>query len=323
MSFVRGSKIIVDWHNYGYSILAQKSLYRPLVPLYRWYEVGLGRRIGDANLAVSDAMARDLRGNRFQLKTPVYVLHDRPAAIFQPMASKQDRLAFLSRLNETSKHAQDIVDGAVRLIVSSTSWTPDEDFGLLLDSLVAYADADADADNGGAPSEPRRPIIAIITGKGPEKAKYISRIQELELANRLPGVQILTTWLSNRDYAALLASADLGVSLHKSSSGYDLPMKVVDMFGAGLPVAAYSSFASFAELVQEGINGCGFETSAQLAVILRRLLSDQGASELAKMKQGAIKEGSLRWDDEWDRVVAGLIQKAGANSNRGGPHTSE
>ena len=295
---------MVDWHNYGHSILAQKALHRPLVPLYRCYETLLGRFLGDANLAVTDAMARQLRAPGFGLRGPVHVLHDRPAPIFQPLASAADRLAFLSRLPETSARAADIVEGSVRLVVSSTSWTPDEDFGMLLDALVAYANppaASADA------HEPPSPLLAIITGKGPDQAKYLARIRDLDDAGRLPGTRVLTAWLSNRDYASLLAAADLGVSLHKSSSGVDLPMKVVDMLGAGLPVAAYSAFESFGELVHEGDNGVGFETAPQLAAILRRLLSASGAAELARLRRGAAREGSLRWDDEWDRVVAPLM----------------
>ncbi|KIL93540.1 hypothetical protein FAVG1_03522 [Fusarium avenaceum] len=297
VSLMRGSKLVVDWHNYGYTILAQnKWYYKPLVPVYRWYETGFGRYLGDVNLAVTDAMARQLKVKPFSVKRPVYTLHDRPAEVFQPILSNAERLAFLSRLPETKDIAKDIVDGAVRLIVSSTSWTPDEDFGLLLDALVSHAS-----------SPEALPILAIITGKGPQKEHYLERIQALQEEGKLPGVRVITAWLSTRDYASLLASADLGISLHKSSSGVDLPMKVVDMFGAGLPVAAYAAFESFSELVKEGQNGCGFETSSELANILMRLLGFSGQEELAHLKKGAVSEGALRWDQEWDRVVGKVI----------------
>ncbi|KAH6895365.1 family 33 glycosyltransferase [Thelonectria olida] len=301
VSLFRGSKLVVDWHNYGYTIMAQNKWYfKPLVIFYKWYETGLGRFLGDANLSVTNAMARQLKQPPFRVKGPVYTLHDRPAQVFQPVESPEARRAFLSRLPETKADAEHVMDGNVRLIVSSTSWTADEDFGLLLDALVSYASSPSDA---GAPI----PVLAIITGKGPQKEHYLEQIKKLRVEGKLPGVRIITAWLSTRDYASLLACADLGISLHKSSSGVDLPMKVVDMFGAGLPVVAYSAFESFGELVKEGQNGCGFETSTELASGLQRLLSVSGERELASLKKGAIQEGALRWDEEWDRVVGKVI----------------
>lgn len=278
-------------------------MYALLVPIYRWYEFYFGRRLGDANLAVTDAMTKQLQGPQFKITKPVVTLHDRPAAIFEPITSRKAREEVLMRIPETKSQAQDILDGNVRLLVSSTSWTPDEDFRILLEALMEYAGPREVDDDG----EPAFPILAIITGKGPQRAGYLEKIKELTDEGKLPGIKVVSAWLSNRDYAQLLAAADLGISLHKSSSGVDLPMKIVDMFGAGLPVAAYSNFESFSELVKEGVNGCGFTDAPELQKVLRRLLSTDGAEELATLKKGAIEEGSQRWDEEWDRVVAPLV----------------
>ncbi|TEA19465.1 Chitobiosyldiphosphodolichol beta-mannosyltransferase [Colletotrichum sidae] len=303
VSLLRGSHLLIDWHNYGWSIMATgRSQKNPLVWLYKKYETFFGRIVPTANLTVTDAMARQLREKPYSNKKPIFTLHDRPAAVFQPIASSDARRAFLSGLKETKDYADSIMAGTTRLIVSSTSWTPDEDFGLLLDALVAYAHPE-EAVTGAV----RPPILAIITGKGPQKAEYEEKIKVLRLEGRLPGITILTAWLSTRDYATLLSCADLGVCLHKSSSGVDLPMKVVDMFGSGLPVAAYSAYESFSELIKEGENGCGFETATELAEVLIRLLSEGGRDELRKLKAGAVKEGSLRWDEEWDRVVGRIV----------------
>ncbi|KAK8270782.1 hypothetical protein V6Z12_D11G220100 [Gossypium hirsutum] len=79
-------------------------------------------------------------------------------------------------------------------------------------------------------------LLFIITGKSPEKEKYEEKIKRLNLKR----VAFRTMWLSAEEYPLLLGSADLGVCLHTSSAGLDLPMKVVDMFGCGLPVCAVS-----------------------------------------------------------------------------------
>ncbi|KAK6852957.1 glycosyl transferase group 1 [Apiospora arundinis] len=295
--FLRNTHLMIDWHNYGWTILAgTRGADHPFARISKAYECALGRAAPTANITVTHAMERQLKEAPYHIKTPILTLHDRPADIFKPLNSEKERLAFLEKLPESKNLAHDIVAGRMKLVVSSTSWTPDEDFSLLLDALVTYAKVYT------------TPIVVLITGKGPQKAYYLDRIAQLQREGQLPNIVISTAWLAAmEDYATLLSCADLGVCLHMSSSGVDLPMKVVDMFGSGLPVAAYAAYESFGELVKEGVNGCGFETADELAATLGRLFTEKGLHELKHLREGACKEGSLRWDKEWDRVVGRVL----------------
>lgn len=294
--FFRKTKLVIDWHNFGYSILALKLGPRhPLVALSERYE-GFCSRGANAHFAVSNAMTKVLKA---KWNIHAAALHDRPSLQFQPLTPDQ-KSTFLHRLPETAQHALDIEKREWRLIVSSTSWTPDEDFALLLDALAIYSGS-VTVENG----LPK--ILVVITGKGPLKDLYLSCIRRLNQEKKLDNVLIKTAWLSTDDYATLLGSAHLGISLHTSSSGVDLPMKVVDMFGTGLPVVGWSKFEAWSELVHEGENGRGFKSSAGLCSILQDLLGRDGR-QLELLRQGALKECTRRWDAEWMPVAGELFK---------------
>ena len=290
----RGQQMIIDWHNFGWSILALKlGEAHPFVTMSSIYEF-LFAQFADAHFTVTDAMSKKLR-MKVPAISPIRTLHDRPAELFQPMTETQ-RTMFLQRYTTLAEHFDALVCGKARLLVSSSSWTADEDFSIFLEALRDYSST-------ATSTQPQLPeLVVAITGKGPLKGHYISEIDRLRQAGELEMVKVYTDWLSFEDYAQLLGSADLGVSLHTSSSGVDLPMKVVDMFGAGLPVLGWSKFAAWPELVTEDVNGKGFSSAEQMAAILCELFTP-GNTQLAKLKDGAIKESQSRWDDEWDSVA--------------------
>ena len=197
--------------------------------------------------------------------------------------------------------------------VSSTSWTPDEDLGMLLRAAKLYDEAAAATTTTSGAALPR--MLLIVTGKGPLRCAFEREAQLLALRH----VAIRTAFLTAEDYALLLGCADLGISLHASSSGLDLPMKVVDMFGASLPVAALG-YPTLAELVTPGVNGVTFADAKQLAGHLRAVLAGFAVGDddttggptptLARLRKGAAAWAAVRWEQEWLRVAAPLFTGA-------------
>uniref|UniRef100_A0A8C9JA74 Uncharacterized protein n=1 Tax=Panthera tigris altaica TaxID=74533 RepID=A0A8C9JA74_PANTA len=105
----------------------------------------------------------------------------------------------------------------------------------------------------------------------------------------------------------ITGSADLGVCLHKSSSGLDLPMKVVDMFGCCLPVCAVN-FQCLHELVKHDENGLVFEGPEELAAQLQMLFSafPDPTGKLSQFRQNLRESEQLRWDESWKQTVLPL-----------------
>ena len=217
--YLRGSKLIIDHHNYGHTVLALALGTRhPLVKFSKCYEVLLCR-FAHANLCVSEAMKKDLEKT---FGVSAITFYDRPPARFKP-ASLEEKHKLFKKLGEAhvafgdkgSDSDSDTLFTQLRmgsvemkkdrpfLLISSTSWTEDEDFGILLDALEEYNTIVANSST--LPN-----VLCVITGKGPLKEYYQNIIKKKDFSH----VQFCTLWLSAEDYPILLGSADLGVCLH-------------------------------------------------------------------------------------------------------------
>ncbi|XP_015590768.2 chitobiosyldiphosphodolichol beta-mannosyltransferase [Cephus cinctus] len=322
--FAVRAQFIIDWHNYAHSIMAL-SLGRNhlLVKAAKCIETFFGRQ-ACKSFCVTKAMKMNLE-EEWGIKAEV--LYDRPADEFHPirLEEKHELLLRLSKTYDVFKgdkknstaFTECLPDGVIvlrpnrpGLIVSSTSWTEDEDFSVLLDALEDY-EIVVDTNELKLPD-----LICVITGRGPLKDFYISIIK----LKKWKHVTIITPWLETEDYPKLLASADLGVSLHSSSSGLDLPMKVVDMFGCGLPVCVYK-YQCIHELVKHNENSLVFLGDRELADQLKSWFknfpnSTEQRKREERFKNELIKFQELRWHGNWslkvnanlnDRPIIGVL----------------
>ena len=284
------AKFVIDWHNYGYSIMALQKANSLIVRIATIYEKVLAR-MSDANFTVTKAMMNDVRSWG---ASNIRVLYDKPHCRFHRL-DHAARNEFLLQIQNQIPSVEKVLNG-VPLLVSATSWTEDEDFSILLDALSIC-------------NESKMEMVVVITGKGPQKEFYLAEIKRRAFQH----ISIVTPWLEVEDYPKLLGSATLGVSLHSSSSGLDLPMKgktyrfihlpyrylVVDMFGAGLPVFALN-FPALPELVKDGRNGRIFNNSEELANLILTGLKDKNQLDDWRDFIEATRES---WSDHWSNTA--------------------
>lgn len=315
--WLRGSKMVIDWHNYGYTIMALSLGYNsPLVRFAKWYEHLFGR-FSSANICVTKAMQADLRDNWGVRAT---VLYDRPPVIFKetPLNDRHKLFVCLAQEYPVFRPKSGVIsqDETVftvsngngdafylqsrpALLISSTSWTEDEDFGVLLTALEEY-EKQVSAKTMDLPD-----VVCVITGKGPLKEFYSKKIDSQQWNH----VSFCLPWLTPEDYPLLLGSADLGICLHRSSSGLDLPMKVVDMFGCGLPVCAIE-FNCLSELVKHEENGLIFKDSHGLYKNIQTLLDGfpNNSKKLDQFRKKLTGFQSVRWHDCWVKTVLPIFE---------------
>jgi beta-1,4-mannosyltransferase len=334
---------IIDWHNLGFSMF-ETSPNHPIKKIAKYYERKLGP-LSDGNLCVTSSMKEYLISTFHIQNDRINVLYDRPPEFFHltPLGIKhqlmmklrdemelscpdlkkirldltidgQETTLFTKRVGSDDNTQIQAQPNQPILLISSTSWTPDEDFSILLNALVDLNSKLIEEEKNAKSLSSH--FVVIVTGKGPQKEMYQSKISQMNLKH----VSIITMWLEAKDYPLLLGCADLGISLHISTSGYDLPMKIYDFFGCEVPVCAIG-FSCLDELVKDNTNGRIFQSSAELSSQMFQLCFGRKREENNKL-DGDLKgfrhniRGITRWRENWIENASETILKGRARAHK-------
>lgn len=81
-------------------------------------------------------------------------------------------------------------DNRPAMIISSTSWTADEDFGILLHALELLDKRTSHLSLADFPN-----VLVVVTGKGPQKEMYLERIKQLAFMRIRIATMYVSVWL--------------------------------------------------------------------------------------------------------------------------------
>ena len=287
-SKLRGARFVIDWHNLSHTIAAVKvgDQHRAVKAIAR-SERRWAKR-ASAHLTVSKALAEWLKR---EYRVTAAVVYDRPGAAFtRPTAAEA------TALWERIANEHGLPAARLPIVVCPTSWTPDEDFDLLLEALER-AERQLKSDV---------PMLAVLlTGRGLLRETFEARAAR----RNFKAIIVKTLWLEPADYPRLIGMADLGLCLHQSSSGLDLPMKLADLRGADVPTAVYDYAPVLGEVMTAGQEGITFRDPGDLANVLAGVARGSTApdSALARSRAWLAQHPSERWDAQWDAAARRVL----------------
>jgi beta-1,4-mannosyltransferase len=283
-SRLRGARFVIDWHNLSHTIAAVKvgERHRAVKAIAR-SERRWAKR-ADAHLTVSKALAEWMAR---EYKVTAAVVYDRPGDAFTRLASA-DATALWDRI------AKDLQLTGARppIVVCPTSWSPDEDFDLLLEALER---AERQLTRAGVVTTPQ--LVVFLTGRGPLRETFEARAAR----RNFKAIAVRTIWLEPDDYPRLIGMADLGLCLHQSSSGLDLPMKLADLRGAGVPVAVYDYAPVLGEVMTAGHEGVTFRDPGDLSTLLVAAAQQSTAADspMGRSRAWLLQNPPERWSAQW------------------------
>ncbi len=292
-SRARGARLVIDWHDChavtrpsddhaGIRAMARRER--------RW------ARHAHAHLAASRAMADWLHR---EYKVRAAVLYDRPASWFA-------RPDLAAAANLWSRLSRDLSLGPRRIpiAVCPTGWTPSEDFDLLLEALERAERRLAARGSAADSSSPE--LVVLLTGRGPLRTAVEARLKRRSFAR----VAVRTTWLEPADYVVLVGMADVGISLHQSASGLDLPGKLAEFRGVGVPALALDYAPVLGEVLEKGKQGVTFREPGELATLLVALATNDLESQplLISSRTWLAAHPAERWEDHWQEVASPVLK---------------
>lgn len=293
-SRVRGARLVIDWHDRAGAEQHGRDRTRAIRAITRrerrWAQHG------DAHLASSRAMAEWLRR---EYKVHAEVLYDRPAAWF----SRPDLAAAGSLWQRL---ARDLSLGSRRIpiAVCPTGWTPNEDFDLLLESLER-AERRLTTRTPGRDASATPELAVLLTGRGPLRSSIEARLGRRSFSR----IAVRTTWLEPADYLVLVGMADVGICLHQSATGLDLPGKLAEFRGVGVPALAFDYAPVLNEVLETGKQGLTFRDPSELAAVLVALATDdvESVAALSASRAWLTAHPAERWEEHWQAVAAPLL----------------